>query len=82
MKAAALVLSSPRRLAAVQRLTALGARVVARNGLIGSVPGPFARWSATRDTPVPPRESMRAWWRRTRDGRTSENPASEGKAVR
>lgn len=82
MKAAAAVLSSPRRLATVQRLTALGARVVARNGLIGSLPGPFARWSATRDTPVPPRESMRAWWRRTRDSRTSENAASEGKAVR
>lgn len=82
MKAAAAVLSSPRRLATVQRLTALGARVVARNGLIGSLPGPFARWSATRDTPVPPRESMRAWWRRTRDSRTSENAASEGKVVR
>ena len=66
MKAAGAVLSSPRRLAAVQRLAAAGARLVARDGLIGALPGPFARWSGTRDTPIPARESLRAWWRRTR----------------
>ena len=66
MKAAGVVLSSPRRLAAAQRLAALGARLVARGGRIGVLPGPFARWSATRDTPAPAQESMRAWWRRTR----------------
>ncbi|MEV7978501.1 LutB/LldF family L-lactate oxidation iron-sulfur protein [Streptomyces sp. NPDC086519] len=66
MKAAGAVLSSPRRLAAVQRLAAAGARLVARDGLIGALPGPFARWSGTRDTPAPARESLRAWWRRTR----------------
>lgn len=66
MKAAGAVLSSPRQLAAVQRLVALGARLVARDGRIGFLPGPFARWSGTRDTPMPARESLRAWWRRTR----------------
>ncbi|SFO09580.1 L-lactate dehydrogenase complex protein LldF [Streptomyces sp. cf124] len=66
MKAAGVVLSSPRRLAAIQRLAALGARLVARDGRIGFLPGPFARWSGTRDTPTPARESLRAWWRRTR----------------
>ncbi|MFJ4205531.1 LutB/LldF family L-lactate oxidation iron-sulfur protein [Streptomyces sviceus] len=83
MKAAGAVLGSPRRLAAVQRLAALGARLVARDGRIGALPGPFARWSGTRDTPAPARESLRAWWRRTRtptsgDARTT----AEGKVRR
>ncbi|MGW7363759.1 LutB/LldF family L-lactate oxidation iron-sulfur protein [Streptomyces sp. NPDC054841] len=83
MKAAGAVLSSPRRLAAAQKLAALGARLVARNGRIGALPGPFARWSGTRDTPAPPRESLRAWWRRTKttvrdQGRTT----AEGKGRR
>ncbi|WP_031002414.1 LutB/LldF family L-lactate oxidation iron-sulfur protein [Streptomyces sp. NRRL F-5727] len=72
MKAAGAVLSSPRRLAAVQGPAALGARLLSRDGRIGVLPGPFARWSGTRDTPVPPRESMRAWWRRTRTGTRDE----------
>ncbi|KUN74412.1 (4Fe-4S)-binding protein [Streptomyces canus] len=83
MKAAGAVLGSPRRLAAVQRLAAVGARLVARDGRIGALPGPFAVWSGTRDTPVPARESLRAWWRRTRTP-TSEDArtAAEGKARR
>ncbi|MCJ1676633.1 LutB/LldF family L-lactate oxidation iron-sulfur protein [Streptomyces sp. APSN-46.1] len=83
MKAAGAVLASPRRLAAAQRLAAFGARLVARDGRIGALPGPFARWSATRDTPAPAQESLRAWWRRTRtptneDSRTT----AEGKGRR
>ncbi|WP_419997957.1 LutB/LldF family L-lactate oxidation iron-sulfur protein [Streptomyces boninensis] len=66
MKAAAGVLSSPRRLGWAQRMGAVGARVVARGGRIGRLPGPLKRWSDTRDTPVPAKESFRAWWRRTR----------------
>ncbi|MDX2939520.1 LutB/LldF family L-lactate oxidation iron-sulfur protein [Streptomyces ipomoeae] len=74
MKAASAVLSSPRRLAAVQRLAALGGRLVARRGRIGALPGPFARWSGTRDTPVPTRETFRTWWRRTR----ADSPSAPG----
>jgi len=66
MKAAGWVMSSPKRLAATHRLAALGARLVARDGLIGSLPGPPARWTGTRDTPAPAQESLRAWWRRTK----------------
>ena len=83
MKAASAVLSSPGRLATVQKLAALGARLLFRDGLIGALPGPLARWSGTRDTPVPPRESMRAWWRRTRTGPRDEGrTATEGKERR
>ncbi|MDQ0595913.1 L-lactate dehydrogenase complex protein LldF [Streptomyces canus] len=76
MKAAGAVLSSPRRLAAVQRLAALGARPMTRDGRIGALPGPLARWSGTRDTPAPARESLRAWWRRTRE---EDRTTMEGK---
>jgi L-lactate dehydrogenase complex protein LldF len=80
MKAAGAVLASPRRLAAAQRLGAFGARLVARDGRIGALPGSFARWSGTRDTPAPARESLRAWWRRTRrDGDTPQGSRTCGR---
>ncbi|MFF5187443.1 LutB/LldF family L-lactate oxidation iron-sulfur protein [Streptomyces sp. NPDC000345] len=82
MKAAGAVLSSPRRLAAVQRLAAVGARLVARDGRIGALPGPFASWSGTRDTPAPAREPLRAWWRRTRPPRSEDSRTTEGKGPR
>ncbi|MEU9669204.1 LutB/LldF family L-lactate oxidation iron-sulfur protein [Streptomyces bobili] len=83
MKAAGAVLSSPKRLATAQKLAALGARVVARDGRIGFLPGPFARWSATRDAPAPARESLRAWWRRTKTTpRDAGRGTAEGKGPR
>ncbi|WP_086831355.1 lactate utilization protein B [Streptomyces sp. NRRL B-24572] len=66
MKAAATVLDSPRLLAAAQRAAALGGRVLGRDGRIGRLPGPLSGWSDTRDTPAPPAESFRAWWRKNR----------------
>ncbi|MEU6975079.1 LutB/LldF family L-lactate oxidation iron-sulfur protein [Streptomyces sp. NPDC046371] len=66
MKAAATVLDSPRLLATAQRAAALGGRVLGRNGRIGRLPGPLSGWSDTRDTPAPPAESFRAWWRKNR----------------
>ncbi|MDJ0462962.1 LutB/LldF family L-lactate oxidation iron-sulfur protein [Streptomyces sp. H27-C3] len=67
MKAAAAVLNSPGRLSAAQRLANPAARLVSRRGTIGNLPGPLSRWTGTRDTAVPPKESLRAWWRRTRE---------------
>ncbi|WP_426368102.1 LutB/LldF family L-lactate oxidation iron-sulfur protein [Streptomyces sp. E-08] len=66
MKAAATVLDSPRLLAAAQRAAALGGKVLAREGRIGRLPGPLSGWSDTRDTPAPPAESFRTWWRKNR----------------
>ncbi|WP_329257590.1 hypothetical protein [Streptomyces pseudovenezuelae] len=77
-KAAGAVLSSPRRLAA------FGGRLIARDGRIGALPGPFARWSGTRDTPAPAREWLRTWWRRTRTPTGEDRPKTteEGKVRR
>ncbi|MEU9118894.1 LutB/LldF family L-lactate oxidation iron-sulfur protein [Streptomyces sp. NPDC048506] len=69
MKAAAATLSSPRRLGMAQRAAALGGRLLARHGILRRLPGPLARWSDTRDTPAPPQETFRAWWRRERSPR-------------
>ncbi|MFI6847312.1 LutB/LldF family L-lactate oxidation iron-sulfur protein [Kitasatospora sp. NBC_00085] len=68
MKAAATVLDSPRLLSAAQKAAALGGRVLARDGRIGRLPGPLHGWSDTRDTPAPPAESFRTWWRKNREG--------------
>ena len=64
------VLRSPRLLAAAQRAGALGGRLVARSGRIRRLPPPLSGWTETRDAPAPPPESFRAWWARTRGGRS------------
>ncbi|MEV6212693.1 LutB/LldF family L-lactate oxidation iron-sulfur protein [Kitasatospora sp. NPDC051914] len=68
MKAAAVVLDSPRLLGAAQKAAALGGRVLARDGRIGRLPGPLHGWSDSRDTPQPPTESFRQWWRKNKEG--------------
>ncbi|MGW4649862.1 LutB/LldF family L-lactate oxidation iron-sulfur protein [Kitasatospora sp. NPDC004289] len=72
MKAAGYVLDSPRLLGAAQKAAALGGRLLSRDGKIGRVPGPMHGWSDSRDTPVPPAESFRAWWRKNRENRESQ----------
>ncbi|RLK54084.1 lactate utilization protein B [Actinokineospora cianjurensis] len=56
MRAAAWVLGSSSRFAAVRRLTALGTRVA------GWLPGPWRKWTQARDLPAPAEESFRDWW--------------------
>jgi L-lactate dehydrogenase complex protein LldF len=62
MRSAAGILSDPRRLARVERLAGWAGRWWVR---LAGLPGPGRRWTGARDLPVPPRESFRAWWRRT-----------------
>jgi L-lactate dehydrogenase complex protein LldF len=65
MAAASWVMSSPSRFAAAERTSRLG-RIVARGGRIRTLPPPMSGWTATRDAPVPPEETFRQWWARTR----------------
>lgn len=62
MKGASLTFASGRRLRWAERLTRVGTRVAARVGA--------AAWTSARDLPTAPRESFRAWWRRTDGGRS------------
>ena len=67
MRAAEWAFAKPGRLAAVQKAAGLGRRLLGDRSALGPIPfGPAGRWSRARDVPLPPRESFRAWWQRTR----------------
>jgi L-lactate dehydrogenase complex protein LldF len=61
MAAMSYVWSDSKRWAFAERLSRLG-RILGRRGRITRLPFPGSRWTASRDAPVPPRESFREWW--------------------
>jgi L-lactate dehydrogenase complex protein LldF len=66
MQAAAWVFADARRLRLAQTAAGIGSRPLARRGRISTLPPPFSGWTRARDAPAVPRESFRAWWKRTR----------------
>ena len=64
MRAAAWVLSDPRRLAGAQKAATTAGRAVGTR-TVRSVPG-LGAWTNARDLPTPPRETFRQWWARER----------------
>jgi L-lactate dehydrogenase complex protein LldF len=66
MQAMQWVLSDPHRLEAAQRAGSAGGRLLGGRHKVGRLPWPLSKWTNARDAPVPPRETFRAWWRRTR----------------
>ena len=71
MRVASWVLGDARRLSAVQRLASSSRRLFGTRSTIGQLPPPLSRWTGARDAPVPPQESFRQWWERTRGGKSS-----------
>jgi L-lactate dehydrogenase complex protein LldF len=65
MRAASWVLGSPRRLEAAQRAASAGRKIFGSRTTLSQLPWPASAWSQARDVPLPPRESFRAWWKRT-----------------
>jgi L-lactate dehydrogenase complex protein LldF len=65
MAALAWIFGNAKRYEAAQKAGAL-ARLLGREGWISHLPWPGSKWTISRDAPAPPKESFRAWWRRTR----------------
>jgi L-lactate dehydrogenase complex protein LldF len=65
MSTLAWIFGNPKRYEAAQKAGSL-ARFLATNGKISHLPWPGSKWTVSRDMPAPPKESFRAWWRRTR----------------
>jgi L-lactate dehydrogenase complex protein LldF len=63
MRGLARVFASRRLYEAAQRAGRFAAPL---SGVAGRLPGPLAAWTDTRELPVPPGESFRAWWERER----------------
>ncbi|WP_283134739.1 lactate utilization protein B [Rhizohabitans arisaemae] len=63
MRAARWVLERPVRLTRAQNAAGRFRRLIPKR-----LPGPLGGWTDTRDLPPVPRESFRAWWRRTEKG--------------
>jgi len=66
MAAAGWVMDDARRYRRAIRAARVGRLLGRRRGRITSLPFPLSRWTAARDAPVPPPETFRDWWARTR----------------
>ena len=67
MAAASATFAKPGRLAAAQKLGGLGAKILGRRGRLRlRGPGWVRAWFGTRDLPIPPTQSFRAWWKKNR----------------
>jgi L-lactate dehydrogenase complex protein LldF len=69
MAAASWVMASPIRFSLAERSSRIARLWGRRRGRLSTLPPPFAAWTRSRDLPLPPPETFRQWWRRTRGAR-------------
>lgn len=81
MKAAAGVMARPKLFTAAQRAAGLGRVAAGRNGTLSHLPPPFNGWSASRDTPAPPKQTFRAWYASPEGRAALRAAAREGAAT-
>ncbi|MDQ1664088.1 MAG: L-lactate dehydrogenase complex protein LldF [Actinomycetota bacterium] len=67
MAAASWTMSTPKRFAAAEKASRAARVLGGKKGRISTLPPPLSGWSGSRDAPVPPKETFREWWARTRD---------------
>jgi L-lactate dehydrogenase complex protein LldF len=67
MAAASWTMSTPKRFAAAEKASRVVRVLGGKKGRISTLPPPLSGWSGSRDAPVPPKETFREWWARTRD---------------
>ncbi len=72
MKAMEKVFADHRRLEAAQKAATVSHRFFGNRRTLGALPWPMTPWSSARDTPVPPAETFREWWKRERDNTSGD----------
>jgi L-lactate dehydrogenase complex protein LldF len=70
MKAAAWVMSDPKRFARAGRAATSGRHGIRQGKPVLPLPPPLNGWTSSRDVPSPPSETFRDWWTRTRGDRS------------
>jgi hypothetical protein len=59
---------------AAQKAASASNRWFGKRTTLGALRWPMSGWSAARDTPVPPKESFRDWWKRERGPQAGGKP--------
>ena len=63
MQAALWAFKGDGRLGMAQSAGRMAQRLVAKDGMIPSLPGILGGWTHTRDFPALPKQSFREWWK-------------------
>ncbi|MFW0792513.1 LutB/LldF family L-lactate oxidation iron-sulfur protein [Gordonia sp. CPCC 205515] len=66
MKAGAWLFDDHRRLEKAQKAAEFSNRFFGNRTTIGALPWPMTGWASARDTPVPPAQTFRDWWKKER----------------
>jgi len=70
MKAAAWVMSDPKRFVTAEKGLAAGRLVAGKDHKIKHLPPPGSAWTHSKDMPAPPKQTFRQWWVETHGGQS------------